>query len=499
MPWSRVQVAARAAWMLAIAFVPAAAAPASPDSAIVVSDQVALRAEPRASARAQAVLWQGEVVEVRGERMGYLQVYDYRRERGGYVHASQVRRAGLSAEKAPGLLAVVRFVRDTPGLEALGIGFAAAYVQAAPAEVLRSETGTEMLDVLGTLAERLAERASSGGRRSKAAEAALAAHLDVAARYGIRFKGHERNGRMQICYEGDAFRKVLTMRASPGQRARAALGLTRPECVDPDLGPLERHRLYEDQADALERVDATALPAWLKNRVLMRRAGVWSSLAYQRARTGGAAAEAASRALSEFAAVQKDELADGDLAAYNDAAMRVSASRWAAAPDAAVSAARRAHIVVTPGAPGESCIALIDPKAGGGDPVAKRCTYGLVWASSARLNREGNALTVAVQPMEAWREIWLFRRQGTAWSVRVLPPAAAAPEIGYAEFAGWVPGGRHMLVAREARGEGKHRRRFEIVRLDTLAVTGESADPGALGAFRRWQDPAWHQATLSVR
>jgi hypothetical protein len=108
-------------------------------------------------------------------------------------------------------------------------------------------------------------------------------------------------------------------------------------------------------------------------------------------------------------------------------------------------------------------------------------------------------LTVAVQPMEAWREIWLFRRQGATWSVRVLPPAAVAPEIGYAEFAGWVPGGRHMLVAREARGDGKYRRHFEVVRLDTLAVAGESADPGTLGAFRRWRDSSWHQATLSVR
>jgi hypothetical protein len=132
-----------AAWMLSAVIVPAVAAP-GPGSAIVVGDPVALRAEPRASARPQALLWQGEVVEVRGERMDYLQVYDYRRERGGYVHASQVRRAGLSAEEAPGLLAVVRFVRDTPGLEALGIGFAAAYVQAAPAEVLR-ETGAEVL------------------------------------------------------------------------------------------------------------------------------------------------------------------------------------------------------------------------------------------------------------------------------------------------------------------------------------------------------------------
>src|SRR5690242_3862915 len=121
----------------------AAAAGAEPGTAIVVSDQAPLRAAPRGSARQQAVLWQGETVEVRGERMDYLQVYDYRRERGGFVHASQVRRVKLAAEEAPALLAVVRFVRDTPGAEALGIGFAAAYIQAASPGELRGDPGIE--------------------------------------------------------------------------------------------------------------------------------------------------------------------------------------------------------------------------------------------------------------------------------------------------------------------------------------------------------------------
>src|SRR5262249_43972626 len=196
-------------------------------TAIITRDQVSLRAAPRGTAQQQAVLWQGEMVEVRGERMDYLQVYDYRRERGGFVHVSQARRLKLTAEEAPELLSVVRFVRDTPGAEALGIGFTVAYVQAAPAEVLRSEAGIEALDALGTFADGLARRASSGAVRDKAAETVLSAHLDVAARYGIRFSNHERAGRMQICYDGDAFRRVLTMPSSPEQRARAALALTR--------------------------------------------------------------------------------------------------------------------------------------------------------------------------------------------------------------------------------------------------------------------------------
>ena len=371
---------------LCAAIAPPAAA-AAPGTAIIVRDQVSLRAAPRGSAQQQAQLWQGEMVEVRGERMDYLQVYDYRRERGGFVHASQVRRVTLSAEEAPELLSIVRFVRDTPGAETLGIGFAMAYIQAAPAETLRSEAGIEALDALGTLADRLARRASSGAARTKATETALSAHLDVAARYGIKFANHERAGRMQICYDGDAFRRVLAMPSTPEQRARAVLGLTRQECVNLDLNPLERNRVDEWRAEVLDRVDTSALPPYLANRVQMRRAGVWASLAYQRARTGGAAEAAAGRALAELAAVSKSELTDADMPSYNDAAMRVNASRWAAAPAPAAATAKRAHIVTAPGQPGETCISLVDAKHDETNPLARRCTYGVVWTGSATLNR----------------------------------------------------------------------------------------------------------------
>ncbi len=394
---------------LCSAIAAATATAADSATAIITRDHVSLRAAPRGSGQQQAVLWQGEMVEVRGERMDYLQVYDYRRERGGFVHVSQARRLKLTAEEAPELLSIVRFVRETPGGEALGIGFAMAYIQAAPAEMLRSDAGIEALDALGTFADRLARRASSGIAQSKAAETTLSAHLDVAARYGIKFSNHERKGRMQICYDGDAFRRVLT----------------------------------------------------------------------------------------ELAGVKKSELTDEDLPRYNDAAMRVNASRWAAAPAAAT--AKRAHIVTVPGQPGETCISLVDAKNDAGSPLARRCTYGVVWTGSATLNREGNALALAVQTMDTWREMWVFRKEAAGWTIRVLPPAATMPDIGYAEFAGWVPGGKQMLVAREASGEGKYQRNFEVMRLDTLAVAYQSSDPGAMGMFQRWQDPSWKQQTLSVR
>ena len=70
-------------------------------SAIVVQDQSSLRAAPRDSAQQQTVLWQGEVLEVRGERMDYLQVWDHKRERGGFIRASEVRRVLLTEADAP--------------------------------------------------------------------------------------------------------------------------------------------------------------------------------------------------------------------------------------------------------------------------------------------------------------------------------------------------------------------------------------------------------------
>src|SRR3954468_5001020 len=124
-------------------------------TALVTTDQAVLRAGPRDSAPQQAQLWQGELLEVRGERLDYLQVWDHQRERGGFVKASQVKRTGLTAAEAPELLGVLRFIREAPGAEALGIGVAAAWLRAAPAEVVRGAEGSEALDVLGTLAERL--------------------------------------------------------------------------------------------------------------------------------------------------------------------------------------------------------------------------------------------------------------------------------------------------------------------------------------------------------
>jgi len=461
--------------------------------AIVTQDRVALRAAPRDSATPQAVLWQGDTLEIRGERLGYLQVYDHRRERAGYVLATQVRGSSLAPEEASDLLAVLRFVRDTPGAEALGIGYAAAYLKAAPAGTITAEP----FDALGTMAERLARRASV--RQGKAGDA-VASHLEVAGFYGVQFKSYERDGALRLCYDGDAFRHVFALAASADQRARAALALTRHDCVDPALRPLERAQLDQWRGEVLDRIDATRwqqLPEALKNRLRLRRAGVWSALAFERTRQGDTApaASAAQRAIDELAAVNKNELSDDDAVDYNDAAVRVGAVRWAAQTMPATPS-RGLRIATAPGQPGETCVMLVDATHDATAPLAKRCSYAIVWAASARAHPNGRALALAVQPLAGWRELWVFRKQAGVWVVDMLPPGSGDPELGYVEFAGWAPGGTKLLLAREARVDGRYRRSFEVANLTTLNTEKQA---GTSALFGNWADAGWKRLTVSLR
>lgn len=482
-----VVVAAAAAVVITKA--EAAELPAFPRAGLVSQD-APLRGAPRDSASLQAQMGRGEALEIRTERGDHWQVWDYRRERGGWLRKSQVllvpRGDGASAE----LLAQLRLSRQQFGTEGLGLGLAAAYVQVATPAEMAGPGGAEALDAMGMFAERIADRASTPA--AKPTEGQLATQMDVAARYGLKFEQHEaEDGRVQVCYDGEVFRRLLATAAvpfaSPEQRVRAALALTRPDCLNPRATVREQEARDAWRQQVLAQVDAATLAPHWKNRLLMRRASVTASLAFAQARRG--AGGEALPALADFAAIAPTELTEDDQAAYNDAAMRVNAARWLG-----TSVAARDFGAVTltlqTGADGERCVEL---KAAG-KLAARRCSFGQVALASASLNREGGALALAVQPLDGWRELWLFIKEpgrNSGWRVEVMPPAPAQPGLGVAEFAGWVPGGAQVLLAREFRAEGKYRRSFEVVSLANLATERQSPEPALLGAFQRWSDAAW--------
>ncbi len=488
--------------------------------AIVLQDPVSLRSAPREAGQVHAQLSAGDMIEVRGERLDYLQVYDHRRERAGFVKASQVKRVRLASHEAPELLHAIRLLRETPGSESLGIGFAAAYLKVASSLDLNGVNGIEVLDALGSMADRLAARASSTVPTNKASEIATTSHLDLAKAYGLKFRSFERDARMQVCYDGEAFRQVLAMASNNEQKARAALAITRQECIDPALQTLTRFRLEQWRAKVLEQVSSAHLPAYLGNRIHARRASVWSSIAYQQARIEQAGAIAilgdamkpleietsTARALDELAKVNRAELADEDFASYNDAAMRVSASRWVSKPQAGIGiestrlvALSRQGIAIdtAQGQPGETCVVIT--QLGKSAATFRKCTYGLVWLASMSVNAQGNAVTFAVQPSETWREMWVLRKTSEGWTTDVLPPSMQGPELGYAECAGFTPDGKQVLVAREARVQKHYKRSFEVIHLDGMATDKQASDPSLLGAFQRWQSASWRASTVSLR
>jgi hypothetical protein len=195
--------------------------------------------------------------------------------------------------------------------------------------------------------------------------------------------------------------------------------------------------------------------------------------------------------------VNKEEFTDEDGQSYADAGIRVGATRWAT--EAAPVPKPGLSVVTSPGQPGETCVSLLDASHDQKNPLLKRCTYGVVWAVSARAKADGSALTLAVQPMEAWRELWLFHQTSQGWIVDILPPAISNPDVGYAEFSGWVPGTNKMLVTRESHSEKGYKRSFEVVNIDSLKVENYADHPDSLSAFHRWQDVTWKRQTVSLR
>jgi hypothetical protein len=246
----------------------------------------------------------------------------------------------------------------------------------------------------------------------------------------------------------------------------------------------------------LEEIDERGLTDTTRSRVHARRAAVWSSIAYEQARRHESATAAAQSALAELTAVHPEDLGDDRRAEYLDALVRVGASRWAAAPQAAQAGPLR--LTATPGQPGETCVAVEAASQPATKPIVTRCTYGIVWMASAQLIGEGRALVLAVQPLESWRELWVFHEKSGTWRLDVLSPGLDDPEEGYVEFAGFAPGTARLLIAREVKEGGRFRRRFEELRLADLALVRQASTPEILADFGRWQDVNWRRDTLTL-
>lgn len=453
--------------------------------ALVAEDATPLRAAPRDGSPVLAQLFRGDWLEVRGEEPGWLKVWDHRRERPGYVRPERVRAYQADASAAPALKTVVEFLRDAPGFESLGIGAAAL--------ALRCDPQADVQAAIGAMAERLARRASFRQNPDLMA----AAHREVVESYGVRFVDLQQEGRVRVCYDGAAFRQVLANAgAAPIDRARAALWLTDAACTDRSATPLAVKTWNEWRLAVLAEIE-TAPPRFLA-LVRLRRAEVLSALAFQDAREEDAgareqvhrAAVHADAAAQELALADPGVLAQEDLPLRSQAALRVASVRWAAEPPPMPSE-KRPHLLFRKGNPGETCVSAI----AAGTMQIERCTYGVVWRSSAQ--GRGLSLTVAVQPADGWTELWAFRRAGGKWRVDAIPPGPDLSGPGYVELAGFSPDGTRLLLARESISQGKLQQRFEVRRATDLRPLSSSAIPS--GAFSRWADASWRGRTLALR
>jgi hypothetical protein len=470
--------------------------------AIVAQDQTALRAAPHDNATRQTILTAGDWLEVRGEEAGYLQVYDHRHERPGYVRPAQVRRVETNEASAPALRAVVDFLRDSTGQESLGIGYVALYLKAAPSQGI--DAG--IFDALGAMAQRLAERASA----KSAGDARFAEQLQVAESYGVHFQSFEGDGGTRVCYDGEAFKRVLALGGSATMRVRAALGLTDPRCADAGLGTTAALELETERETVLGSVSASAADESVtpaeRARLHVRSAIVHADLAYYHARSGAwpSASVATTAARRELARADARALADEDRPLYDEAAIRTAATHWAAEPAQSTDVIDAA---ISPGEPGQTCVRV--QTHGAKEAPSQHCSFGVVWPSSLRVSPNGNAVAVSITLMPGWTELVVWSKKGDAWAVQTMPPALVDPDIGYAELAGFEPDGSHLLVVREYRASGPlgspHTlapwltRTFQVVGTGDAHVEREVRALGSLPKAKRWETADWKRTTLALR
>jgi hypothetical protein len=444
-------------------------------SALVVPEQLQLRAAPRDAAPALAPLIRGEALEVRGRQGDWLRVWDHGRERGGFVRSGAL----LAVETDPAALLVqLRLARQQVGAEGLGLGLAAALIERADVDWLRGPQGAELLEHLIALQERLAIRANS----ALAGQAGALLQTQVAARYGHPLRQLTRaDGSHWLC---PALEPATLLRGLPGasaaQQVRAALQLSAGDCA---VGSLEERLLR------LQDIDLKALPSPLRKTLLLRRAGLQASLAYARRADESAARASAQAALADWLRLNPAEFDDDDQALLREAAIRLAPMRWLV-QEAGSLQRGKLELQRVAGQPGQSCLRIA---------AQTHCSHGQPLWSSLRATPDGQALLLAVQALDGWTELW---RLGADGSLQVLPPAAAMPggaAIGVAEWAGMDRG--LVLIAREAVVDGKPLRRFEVLPANSLHAQPLrwAGEPMLLAAYQRGAAAEWKAGSPLAR
>jgi hypothetical protein len=374
--------------------------------------------------------------------------------------------------------------------------------------------GAELFDALGTMAERLATRASA--RFARGGDGSLAAQIEAAQSYGVHFERVEvDDAHARLCYDGEAFRRVLAAPvASTAARVHAVLAVTDPRCVDPGLGPSAALALAQWQAGVLGAVDPSALgadaPPQSGVRLRVRRSVVETTIAYFAARTGDIALsrQAAESAKKELLLADRSRLAGEDRLAYDEAALRVSSVRWASEAPVALQGSAL-DVTVAAGAPGQTCVRVkrrADPPA---TPTFEHCTYALVWPASVRVAPHDAAIAMVTQPLAGWSELLVIRPIDGVLTAETLTPMTIDPDLGYIELAGFSPDGARLLVVREARSTGplgspntappSFQRSFDLVETAALRVEKRAASLASSPSFRRWASAEWHKGTLALR
>ncbi len=418
--------------------------------ALVAEDPAVLRNAPRDNAPAQATLWRGDWLEVRGESAGFLKVYDHRHERPGYVRPSQVRiyRVDESDGARAGLGRAVPARR--PGLRVAGDRLRGAGA-AGRAGRGRHQRAARLDRQHGRPVWRGGPPRGGPTRRTRRWPRTSTSRES----YGVKFRVVEPEtlgGRARVCYDGEAWAAVLALAGRGAGRAGARGAL--PGSVDPCRDPaaaagrgaaVERSPTARARVDRLRGGERASPPRsaggsgfatprrWPGGRSTRRGRPTRRGRC---ARRGGGRARA--RALRSRGAgargsrsLRRDRGPRGGLALGDRDAAQGSARERRSSPSRRVRRARPAS--------------ALNGGAGDKAPLAlgERCTYGVVWPSALRWAPSGDVATLAVQPLPAWTELWVLRRAADgSWSLRHAHAATTDPDVGYVESAGFSPDGR---------------------------------------------------------